>query len=109
MFGLFFVLLLSACSNEIDSMSFESSDSTLNCYVCKNALYGVELTESTACYGAIKQWENLTDSVCAQSSCANDCKDSICSDDILSARCKNCLLNSEFKSIYLNCEMLGDE
>lgn len=67
MFGLVFILaLLSACQSNIDSVSFDSEDTVLNCYVCKNALYGVDLTESNACYGAIKQWENFTDAVCSQ-------------------------------------------
>ena len=70
--GLIFVLLLSACQlNNDDSISFESNDSILNCYVCKNALYGVELTESNACNGAIKQWQDLTDALCSQSSCVD--------------------------------------
>jgi hypothetical protein len=82
----------------------------LNCYVCKNALYGVDLTESNACYGAIEQWENFTDAVCSHlSSCNDECKNSICNNEFLTDRCKECLLNSQLKSIYLNCEMVGNE
>ena len=108
MFGLLFVLLLSACGGETGSISFDSENANLNCFVCKNALHGIVLTEENSCNGALELRESTQKLICG-SSCKEGCSDSICSSLPIDDSCKTCLMNSSSKEIYLNCEMVGSQ
>lgn len=108
MFGLLFILLLSACGYETDSVSFNSETPNLDCFVCKNALHGIILTEENSCNGALELWTSTQKLICV-SSCAKECFNSICSSLPIDDSCRVCLMNSSSKEIYLDCEMVGSQ
>lgn len=107
-----FMVLLSGCVVETESTNTSGGTSetpVLDCYICKNGLFGIDLSQVNACKGAVEAFGIISKDACDHGSmCVSSCITNLCDGKEMDSGCKSCLIVN-YKKDYLACDMIGIE